>query len=110
MNFDPAIPEDEIDFEPAASKPSDAIATFLAEASIVRTIVQGSGGPENGEITDMGLRFVRHLMATSRAIRFGFMPNLKDMNNIREVARQFIRRSGGATHALQSMYTIMQEG
>jgi hypothetical protein len=110
MNFDPALPEEEINFEPVVIKPqSDVIASFLAEASIVRTIVQGSGGPENAEMTEAGLRFVRHLICTSKAMRFGFMPNLKDMNTIREVAREFIRKSGNSTSALQLMYTVMQE-
>lgn len=108
MNFDPAVPE-EINFEPENSVSSDVVASFLAEASIVRTIVQGSGGPENAEITDTGLRFVRHLMATSKSMRFGFMPNFKDMNSIRETAREFIRKCGGSTLALQRMYVVMQD-
>lgn len=106
MNFEPT---NEQDFESIKYKPAaDAVAAFVAEASIVRTIVQGSGGPENAEITDNGLRFVRHLMATSKTMRFGFMPNFKDMNAIREVARDFIRRCGGATLALQTMYNVIQ--
>jgi hypothetical protein len=109
MNFDPAVPE-EMNFEPDYLPPSsDVVASFLAEASIVRTIVQGSGGPENAEITDTGLRFVRHIMATSKSMRFGFMPNFKDMNSIRETAREFIRKCGGSTLALQRMYVVMQE-
>ncbi len=108
MNFDPTVP-DETDFESIASNRSEAIATFLAEASIVRTIVQGSGGPENGEITDAGLRFIRHLMSTSKEMRLGFMPNLKDMNSIRETARTFITYCGGATAALQTMHNVMHE-
>src|ERR1700732_4345420 len=99
MNFEPT--SNEQNFDPLISKPTaDVVASFVAEASIVRTIVQGSGGPENGEITETGLRFVRHLMSTSRSMRFGFMPNFKDMDAIREVARDFIRKCGGATHAL----------
>lgn len=107
MNFEPSSNEQE--FEPIKYKPAaDAVAAFVAEASIVRTIVQGSGGPENAEITETGLRFIRHLMATSKTMRFGFMPNFKDMNAIREVARDFIRRCGGATLALQTMYNVIQ--
>jgi hypothetical protein len=110
MNFEPALPEEDMNFEPFFAKAaSEHIASFLAEASIVRTIVQGSGGPENCETTENGLRFVRHILCTSKAIRFGFMPNLKDMNTIREVAREFIRKCGGATSALQTMQTVVQQ-
>jgi hypothetical protein len=66
----------------------------------------GSGGPDNAEITEAGLRFIRHLMATSRSMRFGFMPNFKNMDSIREVAREFIRRCGGASSALQTMHAL----
>ena len=107
MNFDP--PSEELNFDPAEFRPpADVVASFVAEASIVRTIVQGSGGPENDEITDVGLRFVRYLLVNSRAIRFGFMPNFKNMDTIREVAREFINRCGGASHALQHMYNVIQ--
>lgn len=95
-------------FDPYLPAPVDLVASFVAEASIVRTIVQGSGGPENVEITESGLRFVRHLLANSRSIRFGFMPNFKDMETIREMAREFIRRCGGASMALQTMYAVTQ--
>jgi len=96
MNFDPAS------FNP----PVEMVTTFIAESSIVRTIVQGSGGPDNSEITESGLRFVRHLLANSRSMRFGFMPNFKDMDAIRELARDFIRKCGGANLALQQMHTV----
>ncbi len=112
MNFEPSPPEEDInfDFAPQFSKAaSEHIASFLAEASIVRTIVQGSGGPENCETTEPGLRFVRHILCTSKAIRFGFMPNLKDMNSIREVAREFIRKCGGTSPALQTMHSVVQQ-
>jgi hypothetical protein len=106
MNFEPA--PSELNFDPFFYRaPADVVASFVAEASIVRTIVQGSGGPENAEITEMGLRFVRHLMSTSRAVRFGFVPNFKDMDAIRECARDFIRKCGGAATALQTMYAII---
>lgn len=106
MNFDPT---NEMNFDPIVYRPAaDVVAAFVAEASIVRTIVQGSGGPDNSEITEPGLRFVRHLMATSKTMRFGFMPNFKDMNAIREIAREFIKKCGGATHALQTMYNVIQ--
>ncbi|MGI0086021.1 MAG: hypothetical protein ACREBQ_13160 [Nitrososphaerales archaeon] len=101
MNFDP--PSDGLDFNPAT--PGD-LAVCAAETSIVRAIVQGSGGPDNHEITDSGLRFVRHILSTSRAMRFGFMPNFKDMDSIRELARDFIRKCGGASPALQTMHAL----
>ncbi|HEY9773937.1 MAG TPA: hypothetical protein V6C81_09025 [Planktothrix sp.] len=104
MNFDP--PSEEISFDPSKPQSADVVAAFVAESSIVKTIVQGSGGPDNAEITETGLRFVRHIMANSRAIRFGFMPNFKDMDSIRELARDFIRKCGGASPALQAMHAV----
>jgi hypothetical protein len=104
MNFDP--PSEEINFDPTKPQAADVVAAFVAESSIVKTIVQGSGGPDNAEITDHGLRFVRHIMANSRAIRFGFMPNFKDMDSIQELAREFIRKCGGASIALQTMHAV----
>jgi hypothetical protein len=110
MNFDPTLPDEDRSFEPLfQGSASEHIANFLAEASIIRSIVQGSGGPENCDTTETGLRFVRHILCTSKAIRFGFMPNLKDMNTIREVAREFIRRCGGTTPALQMMQSVMMQ-
>lgn len=84
----------------------DLVLPCVAEDTIVRTIVEGSGGPENDEMTDPGLRFVRHLLSTSRPARHGFVPNFKDMETIRHVARDFIRRCGGAAHAMQTMIRI----
>src|SRR5271155_302511 len=100
MNFEPT--SDELNFDPILQQPAvDVVAAFVAESSIVRAIVQGSGGPDNAEITDPGLRFVRHILSNSRAIRFGFMPNFKDMDSIRELAREFIRKCGSTSLALQ---------
>ena len=108
MNFEPSQSEP-LNFEPTSGSYSfDVSANFVVEASIVRTIVEGSGGPENHEITDIGLRFVRHLLTQSRSMRFGFMPNFKNMDSIREMAREFIRRSGSASVALQTMYAVTQ--
>ena len=76
------------------------------EASIVRAIVEGTGGPENQEMTDPGLRFVRHLLSVSRNARHGFIPNFKDMNIVRQTARQFIQRCGGYALAMQTMIRI----
>lgn len=105
MNFEPT--KDDINFDPQAfNPPAEAIAAFVAESSIVRAIVLGSGGPDNAEITESGLRFVRHLLATSRSMRFGFMPNFKNMESIHEMAREFIRKCGGANVALQTMHAL----
>ncbi len=98
---------DEIDFSPP-TPPIEMVASFVAESSIVRTIVQGSGGPENSEMTEAGLRFVRHILSVTSLTRRGFLPNFKDMNAIRELARQFIGIAGGSAIALQTMYSIMQ--
>ncbi len=108
MNFDPGA-FDKINFDPFFSEaPLDFSTSFIAEASIVRGIVQGSGGPENIDITEPGLRFVRHILCNTKSMRFGFMPNFKDMNSIREIARDYIRKCGGATIAMQTMQQVMQ--
>lgn len=78
----------------------------MAEQSIVRVIIEGSGGPENEEFTEDGLRFVRYLLSISRSTRFGFLPNFKDMDTIREVARQFIKYCGGPSVAMQTMNRV----
>jgi hypothetical protein len=97
MNFNPG---------PPAEGQMDVLFQSIAEQSIVRTIVEGSGGPENVDITDDGLRFVRYLLSISRSTRFGFLPNFKDWDTIRELARQFIRYCGGATTALQTLNRV----
>jgi hypothetical protein len=78
----------------------------VAEATIVRTILEGSGGIDGDDMTDPGLRFVRHILSTSRPARHGFVPNFNDIETVRELARQFIRRCGGAALALQQMIRI----
>jgi hypothetical protein len=95
MNFDPAY-----DME--------VFMRSMAEQSIVRMIIEGSGGPENEDFTEDGLRFVRYLLSISRSTRFGFLPNFKDMNTVNEVAKQFIRYCGGASVALQTMNRVME--
>lgn len=79
----------------------------LVEATVVDAIVMGSGGPENGPITDAGLRFVRHIISQSRASNAGFLPNLKDMNCIKGLAKGYINQCGGGAGALETMYTVM---
>lgn len=109
MNFDPYFYE-KVNLQPFFARPTaEVVSSYIAEASVVRSIIQGSGGPENAEITESGLRFVRHLLSNCRATRFGFMPNLKDMEVIRAQARLFIRRCGSSAHALRTMYSVMQE-
>lgn len=76
----------------------------IAESSIVKMIITGSGGPENNEITEPGLRFVRFLIARSESYSSGILPNLKDLKCIRELARNFIKQAGTPTRALQLMY------
>ncbi|GEM_PF-1132208 len=105
MNFDPGSFESspEPNF---VEVPLDLILPSVAQATIVRTIVEGSGGPHNHEMTEPGLRFVRHLLSTSRPARHGFVPNFKDMAIIEQVARDFIRRCGGAASALNTMVRV----
>ena len=79
----------------------------LVEATVVDAIVMGSGGPENGPITDAGLRFVRHIISQSRATNAGFLPNLKDMNCIKTLAKGYINQCGGGAGALETMYSVM---
>jgi hypothetical protein len=106
MELDPHT-SNNLDFSPVPSSPPiELVASYIAETSIVRAIVLGSGGPENSEITEAGLRFVRHLLATSSLS--GSLPNLKHAECIREIAREFIKQSGSAAVALHTMYAVMQ--
>ncbi|MBN9395289.1 MAG: hypothetical protein J0H83_08595 [Candidatus Melainabacteria bacterium] len=114
MNFDPASYES---IEPAAmpfQKQMDAFSLAQSvekaiENTIVESIMMGSGGPENLEITDHGLRFVRHLLSSSKSMRYGFMPNLKNIECIRELARDYIRKCGNGPLALDNMYDLMHK-
>lgn len=78
----------------------------LAEVSIMRIIEQGSGGPENVDITERGLRFIRYLLCVCRGTRYGFMPNFKNVDVIRKLARDFISTSGNATLAMNTLEQI----
>lgn len=98
LNFNPHL----------VDAPSDGMFAALAEQSIVRTICEGSGGPECEDMTDTGLRFVRYLLSISKAARFGFLPNFKDEDTVRDVARQFIRYCGSASVALQTMRNVAE--
>jgi hypothetical protein len=96
-NFNPSCGEEKM----------EALFASIAEQSIVRTTVEGSGGPNNEEITEDGLRFIRYLLSISRSTRFGFIPNFKDMDTIHELARQFIRYCGGSGIALQTLNRVV---
>ena len=96
MSFDPGY----------VNKPIEFVIPSLAHASVVKTIVDGSGGPDNNEMTAPGLRFVRYLLATSRSARHGFVPNFKNMSTIELLAREFIGRCGGPFYAVETMIQI----
>lgn len=99
-----------MNFDPASDEKSNMLGGIsLVEATVIDTIVMGSGGPDNGPITDAGLRFVRHIISQSKASRFGFLPNLKDMNCIQDLARDFIASQGSASTALETMYQVMHQ-
>ncbi len=97
-----------MNFDPASFDHTEHSAMASVEDTVVEAIVMGSGGPENVEITEAGLRFVRHLIVNSRSIRFGFIPNFKDAACIRQMARDFIRKCGSGTIALQTMHQVIQ--
>lgn len=84
----------------------ELVLPFVAEETIVQTILEGSGGQNDIEMTEPGLRFVRHLLATSRPARNGFVPNFADMEMVRYLAREFMRKCGSATDALQTLIRI----
>lgn len=79
----------------------------LVEATIVDSIILGSGGPDNGPITDAGLRFVRYIISQTRSSSYGFLPNLKDLDCITELAKAFIAHCGSTALALETMYEVM---
>ncbi len=87
---------------------TDISMTELAEQQIVYSILNGSGGPDNREMTDSGLRFIRYLLSISRCARFGFLPNFKDPESAREIARQFIKYCGCAAIAMHTMQCIQR--
>lgn len=87
---------------------TDMSINALAEQQIVRAILNGSGGLDNREMSDSGLRFIRYLLSISRCARFGFLPNFKDPSSAREIAKQFIRYCGGAAIAMHTMECVQQ--
>ncbi len=78
----------------------------IAEQSIVNTIMEGGLGPE--DMSDSGLRFIRYLLSISRAARFGFLPNFRDLDAVREIAKQFIRYCGSSAVALYTMNQVLE--
>lgn len=110
MGSDPGFSE--MNFNPsymAGSYSAEASFNAIAEQLIVQTILEGSGGPDSNEMSEEGLRFIRYLLSISRSARFGFLPNFKDMNAVRNVARQFIRSCGGAASAMYTMHQILHD-
>lgn len=105
MGFD----KGDLNFNPhLVDAPAEGMYAALAEHSIVRTIYEGSGGPDCEDMTDPGLRFVRYLLSISKAARFGFLPNFKDPETVRDVARQFIKYCGSSSVALQTMRNVVE--
>ncbi len=99
----------EMDFSPGGPHDyAEASLNAIAESSIVRTILDGSGGPDNREMTEDGLRFIRYLLSISRSARFGFLPNFKDADSARDIARQFIRYCGSAALAMHTMHIVVE--
>lgn len=86
-----------------ASKSIEKVFEEVAENSIVKMIITGSGGPENREISESGLRFVRFLISRQETFSKGIMPNFKDLNCIHTLARDYIRECGTASKALKLM-------
>lgn len=96
-----------LDFSPPREQVS-MLSSFVAETTIVRAIVEGSGGPDNMEISEAGLRFIRYMLSQSSSARLGHLPNFKDMQSIQAAARDFIAQSGGASKALRALYSATQ--
>jgi hypothetical protein len=113
MNFDPTFsygenfPQEALSCETHSMLSLEKSVEDAIENTIIESIVMGSGGPENLEITDQGLRFVRHLLATTASTKHGFLPNLKNSQCIRALAQDYIRKNGNGPLALDAMYQLM---
>lgn len=99
----------DLNFEPSNTDANNTSSgesslTAIAEQSIVNTIMDRE--PEH--MSDSGLRFIRYLLSISRAARFGFLPNFRDLDAVREIARQFIRYCGSAAVALYTMNQVLE--
>ncbi|MBP7864040.1 hypothetical protein KA183_20310 [bacterium] len=106
MNFDPRFCDETFRAQVFINKMNIACDAF-AEATITRMIKTGSGGPENMDITDQGLRFVRYLMCNRPANNWSTLPNFKDEHSVREMARRFISHWGSPISAVEAMYKII---
>ncbi len=106
MNFDPRFCDETFKAQVFINKMNVACDAF-AEATITRMIKTGSGGPDNLEITDQGLRFVRYLIANQPESRWAILPNFKDERCVQDLARQFIGQWGSPISAVEAMYEII---
>lgn len=96
-------------FEPTPSKrPIEFLIPSVAENFVIKTIINGSGGPDNHEITTTGLRFIRYLLSTSRAARHGFIPNFKDMAQIERLAKEFVFHCGSPSNAMEKVLKVAE--
>ena len=93
MNFDPT--SFGLDFRPPIAEGAPTVLiNVLAEESIVENI--------NAE-TDAGLRFIRHLMSK---MTLSSLPDFKDVETVRFLARRFIAEAGSGVRAIELMNTI----
>jgi len=97
---------DWLDFSPSGVR--ESANAYAALILIERAIIEGSGGPDNVPITKAGLRFIRYLLSLRTVDKYNHLPNFKNMDTIRDLARLFIYRCGDAAKALQSMQAIMR--
>lgn len=100
INFEP--PPADMDFEPAST-----ILSCVAEQTIVQTILEGTNCSEGQECSPESLRFIRYLLSTSSCDRSGYLPNFKNMESVRKLARKYIINAGGPGFALTKMLDVM---
>ena len=89
----------------AATKSIDNAFHDMAENSIVKMIITGSGGPENQEINESGLRFIRFLIARREAYSSGIIPNFKDLKCIQDLAKEYISKDPRFSQRLKEAVT-----
>lgn len=80
---------------------------YEAIVFVERAIIEGSGGPENIPVSMAGLRFIRHLLSLLPDNQYAVLPNFKNIETIKSLARLFIDSCGSINQALQNMQTIM---
>ena len=88
----------------AAARSLESVFHDMAENSIVKMIITGSGGPDNHEIKESGFRFIRFLISRRESYTSGIIPNFKDRKCIHDLAKEFIYQCGTPSKALQLMY------